>query len=96
MAWHWYFTSALPRSLLGALPLCLLGALLERRICSFLVATVAVVVAFSALGHKEVCACGRPCLCILLASIRNAEIFECICFCVNVDSAVGTKAVFLP
>ena len=34
MPLHWYFTSALPRALLGTLPLAALGMLLERRLRS--------------------------------------------------------------
>ena len=55
MPFHWYFTSALPRSLLGTLPLVLLGGLLERRIRFILLLTAAYVLLYSFLPHKEVC-----------------------------------------
>ncbi|OMO69623.1 hypothetical protein CCACVL1_19368 [Corchorus capsularis] len=50
---HWYFTSALPRSLLAAYPLCLLGVLLERRLLPFVLPVVSFVVLYSKLPHKE-------------------------------------------
>ena len=55
MPWHWYLTSALPRGLLAAMPLAMLGAWLERRVRSCVAVAAAVVVSFSCLGHKEVC-----------------------------------------
>ena len=51
---HWYFTSALPRTLLGAAPLAALGPLLEPRIRSMLTVVTAYVCLYSALPHKEV------------------------------------------
>eukprot|EP00891_Asterochloris_glomerata_P000727 jgi/Astpho2/727/fgenesh1_pm.00015_%23_8_t len=50
---HWYFTSALPRTLLGAAPLAALGPLLEPRIRSMLTVVTAYVCLYSALPHKE-------------------------------------------
>uniref|UniRef100_A0A803M4M0 Mannosyltransferase n=1 Tax=Chenopodium quinoa TaxID=63459 RepID=A0A803M4M0_CHEQI len=50
---HWYFTSALPRSLLAAYPLVLLGLLLDRRILPFLLPVLSFVILYSKLPHKE-------------------------------------------
>ena len=52
--WHWYFTSALPRALLGALPLCAMGAALERRARPLLSVALCYVALYSLLPHKEV------------------------------------------
>lgn len=54
MALHWYFSSALPRALLGALPLALLGGVLDRRVRPSLAIALAFVALYSALPHKEV------------------------------------------
>ena len=54
MPLHWYFTSALPRALLGALPLAALGLALERRLRSKLACVLLYVAAYSLLPHKEV------------------------------------------
>ncbi|GAQ78841.1 alpha-1,6-mannosyltransferase [Klebsormidium nitens] len=51
--WHWYFTSALPRALLGAYPLALLGAFLDRRAGSLLWPILLFVSLYSYLPHKE-------------------------------------------
>lgn len=51
--WHWYITSALPRSLLGAFPLALLGVFLERRLVQLMVPCFAFVALYSLLPHKE-------------------------------------------
>ncbi|XP_057979719.1 dol-P-Man:Man(7)GlcNAc(2)-PP-Dol alpha-1,6-mannosyltransferase isoform X2 [Malania oleifera] len=50
---HWYFTSALPRSLLAAYPLLLLGVLLDRRIRSYILPVLCFVFLYSKLPHKE-------------------------------------------
>ncbi|XP_010692030.2 dol-P-Man:Man(7)GlcNAc(2)-PP-Dol alpha-1,6-mannosyltransferase isoform X1 [Beta vulgaris subsp. vulgaris] len=50
---HWYFTSALPRSLLAVYPLVMLGVLLDRRTLRYLVPTLSFVVLYSKLPHKE-------------------------------------------
>ncbi|KQJ83885.1 dol-P-Man:Man(7)GlcNAc(2)-PP-Dol alpha-1,6-mannosyltransferase isoform X2 [Brachypodium distachyon] len=50
---HWYFTSALPRSMLVAYPLCLVGALLDRRIVPYVLPVALFVVLYSKLPHKE-------------------------------------------
>ncbi|XP_020263083.1 dol-P-Man:Man(7)GlcNAc(2)-PP-Dol alpha-1,6-mannosyltransferase-like [Asparagus officinalis] len=50
---HWYFTSALPRSLLVAYPLSLLGMLLDRRISHYIVPVLTFVLLYSKLPHKE-------------------------------------------
>ncbi|XP_059448601.1 dol-P-Man:Man(7)GlcNAc(2)-PP-Dol alpha-1,6-mannosyltransferase [Corylus avellana] len=50
---HWYFTSALPRSLLVAYPLFLLGVLLDRRVLSFVLPVFFFIVLYSKLPHKE-------------------------------------------
>eukprot|EP00850_Spirogloea_muscicola_P002583 SM000010S04221 [mRNA] locus=s10:305021:310268:+ [translate_table: standard] len=49
---HWYFTSALPRSLLGALPLALVGTLVERKLWQYIVPAVTFLVLYSKLPHK--------------------------------------------
>ncbi|KAL1217152.1 Dol-P-Man:Man(7)GlcNAc(2)-PP-Dol alpha-1,6-mannosyltransferase [Cardamine amara subsp. amara] len=50
---HWYFTSALPRSLLVAYPLSLLGTLLDRRVPFFILPVLSFVILYSKLPHKE-------------------------------------------
>ncbi|XP_034205756.1 dol-P-Man:Man(7)GlcNAc(2)-PP-Dol alpha-1,6-mannosyltransferase isoform X2 [Prunus dulcis] len=50
---HWYFTSALPRLLLAAYPLFLLGVLLDRRILLFILPVFSFVLLYSKLPHKE-------------------------------------------
>uniref|UniRef100_A0A0E0H3T7 Mannosyltransferase n=1 Tax=Oryza nivara TaxID=4536 RepID=A0A0E0H3T7_ORYNI len=50
---HWYFTSALPRSMLVAYPLCMVGALLDRRIVPYILPVFSFVVLYSKLPHKE-------------------------------------------
>ncbi|KAH9294306.1 hypothetical protein KI387_040499, partial [Taxus chinensis] len=50
---HWYFTSALPRSLLAAFPLCFAGIILERRMREYVLPVLAFVVLYSKLPHKE-------------------------------------------
>ncbi|GAV84469.1 Glyco_transf_22 domain-containing protein [Cephalotus follicularis] len=50
---HWYFTSALPRALLAAYPLFLLGALLDRRVLILVLPVFAFVLLYSKLPHKE-------------------------------------------
>ncbi|XP_010933573.1 dol-P-Man:Man(7)GlcNAc(2)-PP-Dol alpha-1,6-mannosyltransferase isoform X2 [Elaeis guineensis] len=50
---HWYFTSALPRSLLVAYPLCMAGMLLDRRILRYIVPVLSFVLLYSKLPHKE-------------------------------------------
>lgn len=50
---HWYFTSALPRSLLAAYPLIVLGVLLDRRILSYVFPIFSFVLLYSKLPHKE-------------------------------------------
>lgn len=50
---HWYFTSALPRSLLVAYPLSLLGVLLDRRMIRYFAPVLAFVLLYSKLPHKE-------------------------------------------
>ncbi|KAF9223821.1 glycosyltransferase family 22 protein [Gyrodon lividus] len=50
---HTYFTSHLPKLLLSASPLSVLGATLDHRIRSMLCAPFIFVLALSALGHKE-------------------------------------------
>ncbi|KAF9625437.1 hypothetical protein IFM89_022834 [Coptis chinensis] len=52
-AFHWYFTSALPRSLLAAYPLFLLGILLDRRIVWYILPVFLFVLLYSKLPHKE-------------------------------------------
>ncbi|KAM7472025.1 hypothetical protein LguiA_010208 [Lonicera macranthoides] len=50
---HWYFTSALPRSLLAAYPLFVLGALLDRRVLFYIIPVFSFVLLYSKLPHKE-------------------------------------------
>lgn len=50
---YWYFTSALPRSLLAAYPLVMLGLLLDRRILPYLLPILSFVILYSKLPHKE-------------------------------------------
>jgi len=51
--WHWYFTSALPRSLLGAYPLALAAAFVERRARPLMFVAMFYVCLISILAHKE-------------------------------------------
>ncbi|KAG0460383.1 hypothetical protein HPP92_020275 [Vanilla planifolia] len=50
---HWYFTSALPRALLIAYPLSLLGVLLDKRMLRYYVPVLLFVLLYSKLPHKE-------------------------------------------
>ncbi|KAM0008282.1 putative dolichyl-P-Man:Man(7)GlcNAc(2)-PP-dolichol alpha-1,6-mannosyltransferase [Helianthus debilis subsp. tardiflorus] len=50
---YWYFTSALPRSLLVAYPLFMFGVILDRRILFYVVPVLSFVVLYSKLPHKE-------------------------------------------
>ncbi|KAL9265660.1 Dol-P-Man:Man(7)GlcNAc(2)-PP-Dol alpha-1,6-mannosyltransferase-like protein [Drosera capensis] len=52
-SFHWYFTSALPRSLLLAYPLFMLSLLLDRRILPLVLPVLSFVVLYSKLPHKE-------------------------------------------
>ncbi|TKY68884.1 Dol-P-Man:Man(7)GlcNAc(2)-PP-Dol alpha-1,6-mannosyltransferase [Spatholobus suberectus] len=52
-AFHWYFTSALPRSLLAAYPLSLFGLFVDRRVRSFTLPVLAFILLYSKLPHKE-------------------------------------------
>ncbi|KAL0379794.1 UNVERIFIED_CONTAM: Dol-P-Man:Man(7)GlcNAc(2)-PP-Dol alpha-1,6-mannosyltransferase [Sesamum angustifolium] len=52
-SFHWYFTSALPRSLLAAYPLFLFGVLLDRRIRFYVIPVLSFVLLYSKLPHKE-------------------------------------------
>ncbi len=51
--WHFYFSSALPRALLGSFPLALLGALVQPRVRRLIFPAIVLVGAFSFLPHKE-------------------------------------------
>ena len=51
---HWYFTATLPQALGAALPLAMLGAMLERRVRPALAIALAYVAVYSYLPHKEV------------------------------------------
>lgn len=51
---YWYFTSALPRAMLGALPLTLYGLYRERRVWDLVAPTTVYVAIYSLLPHKEV------------------------------------------
>ncbi|MCO5594427.1 hypothetical protein L7F22_048457 [Adiantum nelumboides] len=50
---HWYFTSALPRAMLAAYPLCILGLILDRRLAQYVLPVFAFVLLYSKLAHKE-------------------------------------------
>nr|GEX26138.1 dol-P-Man:Man(7)GlcNAc(2)-PP-Dol alpha-1,6-mannosyltransferase isoform X1 [Tanacetum cinerariifolium] len=50
---YWYFTSALPRSLLVAYPLFMLGVILDRRITFYVLPVLSFVILYSKLPHKE-------------------------------------------
>ncbi|KAI5647521.1 hypothetical protein M9H77_33526 [Catharanthus roseus] len=50
---YWYFSSALPRSLLAAYPLFLLGAFLDRRVLFYVLPAFSFVLLYSKLPHKE-------------------------------------------
>lgn len=52
-SFHWYFTSALPRSLLAAYPLFLLGVLIDRRVLIFVLPVFSFILLYSKLPHKE-------------------------------------------
>lgn len=54
MPFHWYFTSALPRALLGGCPLAAVGYLVEPRVRPFLRLVTAYIALYSFLPHKEV------------------------------------------
>ncbi|XP_065859117.1 dol-P-Man:Man(7)GlcNAc(2)-PP-Dol alpha-1,6-mannosyltransferase [Euphorbia lathyris] len=49
----WYFTSALPRTLLAAYPLFVLGVLLDRRVLFFVLPVFSFTTLYSKLPHKE-------------------------------------------
>eukprot|EP01102_Stenamoeba_stenopodia_P007552 TRINITY_DN2117_c0_g3_i3.p1 TRINITY_DN2117_c0_g3~~TRINITY_DN2117_c0_g3_i3.p1 ORF type:complete len:362 (+),score=37.61 TRINITY_DN2117_c0_g3_i3:116-1201(+) len=50
---HWYWTSALPRALLGALPLAVLGVFLDRRVRPVAIPVLIFIFLYSFLPHKE-------------------------------------------
>ncbi|XAR54202.1 Dolichyl-P-Man:Man(7)GlcNAc(2)-PP-dolichol alpha-1,6-mannosyltransferase [Bertholletia excelsa] len=50
---YWYFASALPRSLLAAYPLFLLGIYLDRRVLLYVLPAFSFVLLYSKLPHKE-------------------------------------------
>ncbi|XP_008460078.1 dol-P-Man:Man(7)GlcNAc(2)-PP-Dol alpha-1,6-mannosyltransferase isoform X2 [Cucumis melo] len=50
---HWYFTSALPRSLLAGYPLFLLGVFLDKRVLPFVLPVLCFILLYSKLPHKE-------------------------------------------
>ncbi|XP_063940959.1 dol-P-Man:Man(7)GlcNAc(2)-PP-Dol alpha-1,6-mannosyltransferase isoform X2 [Daucus carota subsp. sativus] len=52
-SFHWYFSSALPRSLLAAYPLFALGVLLERRLLFYVLPVFSFILLYSKLPHKE-------------------------------------------
>lgn len=67
MPFHWYFTSALPRGLLGAYPLAVLGLLWEPRVRPHVLLVAVYVLLYSFLPHKEVYDAGS------VAEISNAS-----------------------
>ena len=52
-AWHWYFSSALSRALLGALPFVPVGLALDRRVRWLGLLALLFAGLYSLLGHKE-------------------------------------------
>ncbi|CAH1416242.1 unnamed protein product [Lactuca virosa] len=50
---YWYFTSALPRSLLVAYPLFLFGVILDRRLSFYILPVLSFIILYSKLPHKE-------------------------------------------
>ncbi|XP_050236327.1 dol-P-Man:Man(7)GlcNAc(2)-PP-Dol alpha-1,6-mannosyltransferase isoform X2 [Mercurialis annua] len=50
---HWYFSSALPRSLLAAYPLVLFGVVLDRRLLLYVFPVFSFILLYSKLPHKE-------------------------------------------
>ncbi|XP_020538423.1 dol-P-Man:Man(7)GlcNAc(2)-PP-Dol alpha-1,6-mannosyltransferase isoform X2 [Jatropha curcas] len=52
-SFHWYFTSALPRSLLAAYPLFMLGVFLDRRVLFYVLPVFSFLLLYSKLPHKE-------------------------------------------
>nr|CAD1818694.1 unnamed protein product [Ananas comosus var. bracteatus] len=50
---HWYFTSALPRSMLVGYPLCMIGMVLDRRIRRYVLPVFLFILFYSKLPHKE-------------------------------------------
>jgi hypothetical protein len=50
---HTYFTSYLPKLLLGALPLSVLGTFIDARVRSFILPSLAFIALLSSIGHKE-------------------------------------------
>ncbi|XP_031482967.1 dol-P-Man:Man(7)GlcNAc(2)-PP-Dol alpha-1,6-mannosyltransferase isoform X1 [Nymphaea colorata] len=50
---YWYFSSALPRSMLAAYPLCLVGMLIDRRLLPYGLPVLLFVMLYSKLPHKE-------------------------------------------
>lgn len=63
MPFHWYFTSALPRALLGAYPLAALGYLLEPRVRRYVQLVTLYIALYSFLLHKEVLSTCHASLC---------------------------------
>eukprot|EP00892_Ulva_mutabilis_P010521 jgi/Ulvmu1/7841/UM004_0071.1 len=53
MPWHWYWSSALPRSLLASMPLAVVGAALQAKVRPYAAAITAFIALYSWLGHKE-------------------------------------------
>eukprot|EP00298_Acanthocystis_sp_HF-20_P011231 c19290_g1_i1.p1 GENE.c19290_g1_i1~~c19290_g1_i1.p1 ORF type:complete len:658 (+),score=202.39 c19290_g1_i1:125-2098(+) len=53
MPWHWYFTSALPKALLGSLVLLIGGVVVEKRVIPFVGVAIFFVSLYSFLPHKE-------------------------------------------
>ena len=51
--WHHYILSALPRILMGALPLAFLGIIVEKRVRGLLLSPMVLVAGMSLLKHKE-------------------------------------------
>ena len=54
MAFHWYFSNALPKVLLSAFPLACVGFVTERRVRKPFLVALLFVGLFSMLPHKEV------------------------------------------
>uniref|UniRef100_A0A7S3LW66 Mannosyltransferase n=1 Tax=Palpitomonas bilix TaxID=652834 RepID=A0A7S3LW66_9EUKA len=53
MAWHWYFSNALPKSLLLSLPLALISFVRNKEVRELMLPSLLFLIAYSFLPHKE-------------------------------------------
>jgi Alg9-like mannosyltransferase family len=91
MPWHWYLSSALPRALLAAFPLSVLGCTLERRVRPYMAVIVLFVALYSCLGHKEV----RYMQCVLTAGclLWRPNTSFCLCHFTSICCSVSCACV---